>query len=301
MLEINTKETRTHRRITIKYGCPALPGASPKVKNEDDGELFAIFKKRRLAKTTTLSTQNNEAQLRGENKVSTKLSGQPTNPPHPPTTTKPKKTTIKPPKKVNNTPRSKKTTKNQPESQNKPREPHQNIKNHFKKQETLKNNDKTNQNSTTTSKQTTQQQETATTSQKPVRKPTKHNQKPLENTILKYTTTTNHSTTQQNQQTDQKQQQNAKQNNNEPTKMAVKIKGKLITDMNQFLQMKKAERERKFLAKTHPPELSQSVPPTIFHPTHHPSSAQSKKESESSAANSKILRWQEDQSADEKK
>ena len=118
---------------------------------------------------------------------------------------------------------------------------------------------------------------------------------------MKYTTTTNNSTTKQNQQTDQKQQQNAKQNNIEPTKMAVKIKGKLITDMNQFLQMKKAERDRKLLTKTHPPNLSQSVPPTILHPTHHPSSAQSKIESESSAANCKVARWQEYQSAEEKK
>ena len=83
LLEINTKETRTHRRITIKYGCPALPGASPKVKNEDDGELFAIFKKRQLVKTTTLSTQNNEPQQREKTKLAQNYpASQPTHPTH---------------------------------------------------------------------------------------------------------------------------------------------------------------------------------------------------------------------------
>ena len=96
-------------------------------------------------------------------------------------------------------------------------------------------------------------------------------EKPV-NSILKYTTKTQqptqeHNNEQEQHEAQQQQNQSPKQQQNEPIKMAVKVKGVLITDMNEFLRKKKAERDRKFLEKNHPSKMKSCVPPTLNHPT----------------------------------
>ena len=86
-----------------------------------------------------------------------------------------------------------------------------------------------------------------------------------ENTILKYTTNKTTPANQTKQQVPQQQQV-------EPTKMAVMIKGELITDMNSFLRKKKAERDRKILEKSNPPKTKSKIPPIVT-PPHIASSA----------------------------
>ena len=55
--------------------------------------------------------------------------------------------------------------------------------------------------------------------------------------------------------------------------MAVRIKGRLVTDLKSFLEEKKAEREGKFLEKSKPPKLKSGFPPLFEMPPLSKSSA----------------------------
>ena len=55
--------------------------------------------------------------------------------------------------------------------------------------------------------------------------------------------------------------------------MAVKIKGKLVTDLKSYLEEKRAEREGKFLEKRNPPKLKSGFPRPFEKPPLNSSSA----------------------------
>ena len=264
------------------------------MKSEDDQELYSIFKKRRLAETTTLVTKNQEAEKNTKNVIIAQIPSQPTTPP----TKTTRKTTNKPQKSEKQTPKTKKTLKKEPT------EPCQNIRKYFKKPEisenTYQNKQTTIENNQTTLKTKQQHQENPTTKPKMGEKSTKIDKKQNqnENKITKCTTKQTTPKQYNNKQENKQQESNSSKHPVEPTKMAVKIKGTLITDMNDFLRKKKAERDRKFLAEKHPSKLRSSVPPAVLHPTTHPPSAQNSQvdktltqiESESGATNGKNMK-----------
>ena len=284
----------TITRAFVVQRCPIVPSAIPAMKSEDDQELYSIFKKRRLAETTTLVTKNQEAEKNTKNVIIAQIPCQRTTPP----TKKTRKTTNKPQKSEKQTPKTKKTIKKEPT------EPCQNIRKYFKKPEisenTYQNKQTTIENNQTTLKTKQQHQENPTTKPKMGEKSTKIDKKQNqnENKITKCTTKQTTPKQYNNKQENKQQESNSSKHPVEPTKMAVKIKGTLITDMNDFLRKKKAERDRKFLAEKHPSKLRSSVPPAVLHPTTHPPSAQNSQvdktltqiESESGATNGKNMK-----------
>ena len=76
-------KSETIRRTSTADICHPAPSAASQMKNKDDSELYIIFKKRSIAKTTTLANKNLEAETQGKTTIITHILSQPTTPPIP--------------------------------------------------------------------------------------------------------------------------------------------------------------------------------------------------------------------------